>query len=1122
MKKLITALLCLLTFTCFTPHKIAGQSIQFAKRNCTLAELIQQVEKQTDYLFVYNETEIDVKKTVTVPSSAEDVSKLLQEILKSTPYYFGIDNKNIILSTRNQQQDPKTAIQISGVIRSEDGEPLVGANISIKGTELGVISDVNGQYTIHAQPNAILVISYVGFTKQEISVRGQQKIDITLIEDSELLDEFVVMGYGSLKRREITGSHTNIDMSSVPSVGGTTITHFLGGKAAGLTSMLASAQPGGRVNLQIRGAASNRQPLIIVDGFPITTSFSNVSSGEFSAGDTDAILSSINPNDILNIDILKDASATSIYGSKAAGGVILITTRRGTSQKARVEGVVNVGWAHAYNIPELLDATDFMTETNRAIKERFMYDNQIAPYGNKQWGDPILPEYRDRYLPEDFAKWQGRKGTNWFDEISRVGLVQNYGVNVQGGSESAKYYASFGYYDQEGVIKNNNYEKFTAQINIDQKFSDKASLGITLNANRTSMDNVPLQDGYAEASDLLRTAYQFPPNLEVKDESGAYTINQYASFLSNPVSILEISNKTKNDRLIGNVFFAYKLFPGLELKIRGGADVFISQGFSYIPTTTILGEKTRGRADKGFGEKNDYQVQFTANYHNSFLDKHHINAMFVTEYIQSGKQGTRATGWNFPSDNFLWNYLGLAADRASIGSYGSKSEALAYIGRINYSFDEKYFLTANLRVDGSSNFAKNHQWGYFPGVSLGWDIARERFMENARTVLNQLKLRVGYGQTGNDEIGTAFSNYYVPGDLIVWGEQVIASIKLGGLGNPDLKWETQTDFNLGIDFDLWKGRLTGTVEYYNRVVSDILGWKPLLSTGEATGITANLDQKKQTYGYEVTLNSQNIRNKDFSWETNFTYTFYRDRWLKRDDSWRPDINSSEKAYFGELWYHRADGLVQEGEVLPYTPGAIPGTIKFNDIDGYLKDENGNLVLDENGIPRRSGKPDGILDNADKELIGINTPFTLGLTNTFRYKNIDLNISMYGVFNRWMTNATYSLLTDVTNLEQGLNQVVDVKDRWNSDNRDGVLPSSLQRFSGYGIGDYYLQKAWFIRISNIDIGYKLPLKNGNIRLFATLQNPFLITPYKGLDPESDSHPASYPNQRTYFVGFQFSY
>ena len=1107
---------------CFVSPIASAQSIQLPQSELTLAELIQQIEKQSDYLFVYNETEIDVEMKLSSASlKTGDVKSVLHSALTNTSVHYQIENKNIILNTRKQQEEKQT-ILVSGIVLDENGEFLIGANVSVKGSSKGVITNADGEFLINTEPGTVLLISYLGYIPQEISVRNKTNIKVILKEDSKTLEEVVVIGYGTLKRREITGSHTSVNMNSIPPVGGATITQFLGGKAAGLTTTLASAQPGGRVNLQIRGGASNRQPLIIVDGFPITSSFSNVSTGEYSAGDTDAVLASINPNDILSIDILKDASATSIYGSKAAGGVILITTKRGTSIKPRVEGTANIGWSYTYNTPELLNATDFMYETNRAIKERFMYDNQIAPYGNKQWGDPTIPEYKDRYLSDDFEAWKGRRGTDWFDEVSQVGMTQNYGANIQGGSQSSKYYASFGYFSQEGVIKNNNYNKFTAQINIDQKFGTKATLGITLHANRTNMDNVPLQDGYAEASDLLRTAYQFPPNLEVKDKNGVYTINKYASFLSNPVSILEISNKTKNDRVIGNIYFAYNLLPGLDLKIRGGTDIYISQGFSYIPTTTIVGEKTRGRADKAFGEKNDYQFQFTANYQKSFLDKHNLTAMFVTEYIQTNRQGTRATGWNFPSDNFFWNYLGLAADRPNIGSYGSKSEALAYIGRINYSYDEKYFLTANLRVDGSSNFAKNHQWGYFPGISLGWDISREIFMENTRPIINQMKLRMGYGQTGNDNIGTAFSNYYVPGDLIVWGEQIVSSIKLGGLGNPNLKWETQTDFNIGVDFNLWQGKLSGTFDYYNRVVSDILGWKPLLSTGEATGITANLDQKKQTYGFEATLNSQNIRNKDFSWETNLTYTFYRDRWLKRDDSWRPDIYDSEKAYFGELWYHQSDGLVQEGETLPYTTGAIPGTIKFKDIDGYLKDENGNLVLDEKGIPKRLGKPDGILDNADKVRIGVNTPFTLGLTNTFRYKDFDLNISMYGVFNRWMTNATYSLLTDVTNLEQGLNQMVDVKDRWNSDNKQGTLPSSLQRFSGYGIGDYYLQKAWFIRVSNIDLGYRIPLKTGSLRLFATLQNPILITPYKGLDPESDSRAASYPNQRTYSVGFQFSY
>ncbi|MDR2683185.1 MAG: SusC/RagA family TonB-linked outer membrane protein, partial [Dysgonamonadaceae bacterium] len=959
-----------------------------------------------------------------------------------------------------------------------------------------------------------------GYINRELPVANRPVLNIILQEDSKLLNEVVVMGYGSLKRKEITGSHASVQMNTLPPVGGTTISHFLNGRAAGLTTSLTSAQPGGGVNLQIRGRASNRQPLVVIDGFPIISSFANASAGEFGAGSTDAILSAINPNDILSIDILKDASATSMYGSKAAGGVILITTKRGTSEEAKIEVNGNVGWSYAYNLPELLNAYDFMTESNRAIKERFMYDHNIAPYGNKQWGDSSIPEYTPRYKDEDLEKWKNTPGTNWMKEISRVGTVQNYGLNIQGGGKTSKYFASFGYYDQEGIIRNNNYEKYTAQISLDQKIGNKAKFGLTLNANRANIDNVPLQEGFAEASDLIRTALQFPPNLEVKDASGKYTINQYASFLTNPVSFLEIANKTKNDRLTGNVFFTYNIIPDLELTLRGGTDIYITQGFAYIPTTTIIGEKTKGRADKRMDEKNDYQLQFNANYHKTLLDKHNLNALFVTEYIQTNVQGTRATSWNFPSDNFLWHYLGLAADRANIGSYGRKSENIAYIGRINYSFDEKYFLTANLRIDGSSNFAKNHQWGYFPGISIGWDMAQEKFMNDFLPAFKQFKWRAGYGQTGNDNIGSAFANYYVPGDLIVLGEQIISSIKLGGLGNPDLKWETQTDFNLGIDFDLGQSRLRGSVEYFNRVITDILGWKPLTSLGEATGITANLNQAKQTYGYEITLNSENIRHPDFSWNTNFTYTYYRDRWLKRDESWRPDIYNSERAYFEELWYHLADGLVQEGETLPYTTNPIPGTVKLKDIDGYLKDENGKIIIGENNIPMRTGAPDGRIDNADRVLIGVNTPFTIGLTNQFQYKHWDLNISVYGVFNRWMTHATYSLLTDVTNLEQGLNQMVDVKERWNSDNQTGTLPSSLQRFSEFETGNYYLSKAWYIRFSNIDLGYKLPIKKGYLRLFATLQNPFLITPYKGMDPESDSRPASYPNNRTYSVGFQF--
>jgi len=1098
----------------------------------TVRQVFQEIEANSEFILLYNEKQLDANRKVNVDVNDKTVESILDQIFAGSNNTFKIYDRQIVVLATESKDSPTTIKsninseqkkELSGTVRDSKGLTLPGVSVIVKGTTLGIVTDSDGKFVLAVPSDSkFLVFSFVGMKSQEFAITEKTTINLVMMDEAFGIEEVVVLGYGSLKRKEVTGSVSSVKMKDLPQTGSATVAQLLSGRAAGLTTTLASAQPGGRVNLQIRGTATGRSPLIVIDGFPVS-GFTNGTVGVYSGGDTDAVLSSINPNDIETIDVLKDASATSIYGSKAAGGVILITTKRGKSGKVAVEFNGNVGVSQAYALPEMMNATQFMTEKNRENKEKFLYNNQIAPYGVKKWED--VSGYKPVYVDSDFSKWENNRGTEWDKEVMRTAMIQNYGVNFRGGDQSTQYFASFGYYDQEGIVKNNNYKKITGQINIDQKLGKKVNLGITMNLNRTYMDNVPLQAGYAEESDLLRSAFLSPPNMEVRDANGKYNLNPFAPYLSNPVSLLDIINQTKNDRIIANGFLTYEILSGLQLKGMLGTDIMMSQGYGYLPITTVMGSRVNGRADERLDDKNDYQAQLFLKYNKVLNEKHVISAMIGTEYIKTSQHGFRATNTDFISDSFLWYNLGIGAGYPSVGSYGSKSETIGYIGRLNYAYDERYFLTANLRIDGSSNFAQNHQWGYFPGISVGWDIAQESFMKNISQTLDQFKLRVGYGQTGNDNIGTAFANYYIPGDKTMYGNIVNSSIALGSLGNPDLKWETQTDLNAGVDFSLFNGKLGGSVEYFNRVISDLLGWKPLSSGSEITGISANMDSKKQTYGYEASLNSQNFKTNTFTWNTSFTFTYYRDRWLKRDDSWRPDINSTEKQYFGELWYHLTDGIVQPGETLSYTNKPIPGTVKLKDIDGYLKDDKGAIVLDENRIPKRTGAPDGKLDNADLVKIGINTPFSLGFTNQFRYKKFDLGVTFYGMFNRWKTNSTRQLLTDSYWMKDGLNQSTEVQNRWNSDNMSGYLPSSLQGQSSFGVGNYYLEKAWFIRLSNIDLGYTMSLKRAgirNLRVFVAMQNPFIITSYKGMDPETDVREASYPNQRNCQIGLNLKF
>ena len=1107
---------------------VNAQKVTFNGERVSLKQAFQKIESVSKYKIAYNATQLDVNKIVTLNQKNVDVLKVLDAILAGTDCTYKINDGYIVITPIRKE----TENVVEGTVKDEKGEPIIGATVMVKGTNTGTITDFDGKFSLNVEDGTNLEISYIGYQSRQIKAMKRKSLTVVLREDTEMLDEVVVVGYGSQKRKEITGSVSSMKMNELPATGASSVTQLLSGRAAGLNTNIASAQPGGKVDLRIRGTATGKAPLIVIDGFPVSN-FDNASAGMYQSGSTDAILASINPNDIASIDILKDASATSVYGTRAAGGVILITTKRGRTGKTSVEFNGSLMFSKAYGYPKLLNAKDYMLEANRMYKESFMYNNGVGVYGDKEWED-VAADYKPLYSNEEIAKFENNPGTNWVDEIMRTGIIQNYGVSISGGNENTKYFTSLGYYGNQGIIKNNNYNKYTGQINIDQKFSKKISGGLSLNLSRVNMDNVPLQDGYAGESDIFRTAFQYAPIYSIKDDEGNYSLMPSASFLSNPVSLLDISSNTRTDRVLGNLFLVWDIIDGLRLKGVIGADINYSQANSYIPSTTVAGASANGKADKVLRTKDDYQAQLLATYNKMFKNKHELGLMFGTEYVQSNWSGFNAGNQDFTTDGFLWNNLGMGAFKTpTVGSYGGKSETLSYVGRVNYNYNQRYYVTANIRIDGSSNFAANHQWGFFPGISLGWDLARESFMERMLDTVDQLKLRVGYGQTGNDDIGSAFFNYYAPGNKVLWGDQVISSIQLAGLGNPDLKWETQTDFNVGIDFSFFKGRLTGSFEYFNRVISDILGKKQLSSIGEVTELAYNLDAKKQTYGYELSLFSKNIDNNNFKWNTSFTFSYYRDRWLKRDSSWKPDINDSEKAYFDELWYYISDGFFKEGDTFgvnennePIT--MIPGTVKIKDIDGYLLDDEGKRVLDENGKPMRTGQPDGKIDKADMVKLGVNAPFTIGLTNSFNYKNFDLGFTFYGKFNSWKVNSMAQLLTEAKLLnEQGMNMSYDVRDVWTSDNQNAKYPSVLQNRSKIngGVGDIYLQKAWFIRLSNIDLGYTFNLQKyhiDNLRLYVSLQNPFVITPYKGMDPETDNRAASYPNQRNYAFGVQIRF
>lgn len=1111
---------------------VNAQKVTFNGEQVSLKRAFEQIESVSNYKIAYNTSQLDVNRKVTLNQKNTDVLQVLDQLLAGTGCTYKV-NENYIVITAQQAGSLK---KIHGVVKDVNGEPIIGANVVVKGSPSnGTITDFNGNFDLSVTSNATLQISYIGYNTQELFVGKKTDFNIVLKEDTETLEEVVVVGYGTMKKKDLTGAVASVKMDDAPVGTVSTISHALAGKAAGLQVNTISAQPGSGSTFRIRGAASvnaGNDPLIIIDGFPVSpTDESKIQTGKYDSGSSDNILASINPNDIESIEVLKDASSTAIYGARAGNGVIIITTKKGKTGAPKVtySGTASVQTMAAKY--EMLSAKDFMIQSNRYALEEWRRSNGIGIYGGKSEAEAASP-YTPYYSEAEIAN--PAYDTDWFKEITRTGFQTQHNLSVNGGTETTKYLISGNFFKQDGVVKNNDMDRYTARVNVEQKVSKYVNLGVNMTLSRNTTNNVPLGAGQNENASIMVAAAQFSPILPVRDENGEYVLNSQAAFLPNPVSLLEITDKTVKERLLGTAYIEIKPIEELTLKGNFGIDRNYQKHSVYMPKTTLYGQKTGGQANIAQYDKSDYLMELTANYSKRFGD-HNLNALVGYSFQRFTDESLSAGNSQFLIDGFLYNNLGAGAyPKPSVGSSASKSEMASFFGRINYSYKDRYLLTATMRADGASNFAKNNRWGYFPSVALGWRFTEEEFMQPLTSVVSSGKLRVSFGQTGNSNIGNRAVSYYSTGNNNEFGGTEQVGVYLSQMGNADLKWETTTEWNVGLDLGFFNNRLNVTAEYFHKVVSDLLSERSLLSFQEVSTIAANIGET-QSQGFELTVNSTNFNTKDFSWNTDFTFSFYRDKWKTRDESWKPSAYSVYDSPIRYQYGYLSDGLIQPGETVDWMPGAIPGQVKIKDINGYVYNEDGSVKVDQYGIPLKSGKPDGKLDDADKVIYGSSDPgYLLGLNNTFRWKNFDLNIYFYGQFDMlnsgsykdlWLTGS--SGMTGIVNMYRGYNMPASAKDVWTSDNQSAVRPGYFQDKSTWGIGDYYLQKSWFIRCRNITLGYTIPVNQGrnilsNVRVYFDVNNPFMITPYDGLDLETDNSVWAYPNVRSFSLGIDITF
>lgn len=1108
----MTALLCL-------NAGIFAQSVSLNLGNVSVKEAMNQVKDTSGYSFVYSKGDIDTGKKVSV--KAQQLDEAIRQILDGQNVTYEIKGKNIIIKRITAGRQKGNSRKVSGVVKDSQGAPIIGANVSVKGTSMGTITDINGNYELDIPNGSTISISYIGFLTQEIASHDKSVLDIVLKEDAKSLDEVVVVGYGTMKKSDLTGAITQVKAKDLPQTGNMSLGQMLTGKAAGMQVSLQSAQPGGGVWMQIRGNASggagNSGPLYVIDGFPITSDNVEPGSGnQYSSGNKSA-LNNLNLADIESIEILKDASATSIYGARAANGVVLITTKRGKEgEKPQIQYSGSVSFQKRVKQIDMLDAQGFMTETNRVLYEDWLSDNRIAPYGTT---DPsTVAPYSPKYTDEQIANAQT---TDWLGAVERTGIITQHNLSLTGGTDKSSYYISGNYYNHQGVIKNNGIERYSGRVNFDQKLGNYFKAGINLNLSEVKSDNVALGTGGNENAGVIRAAMNANPSLPIYDEEGNYTLDPDQPYLANAVSLLEMKDQSTIDQVLGNFYLSVNPLKGLEVKMNAGFQQNKGTRNTYIPKTTLYGQKAGGSASRAYSNQSSKLFDVTASYNTIFNEKHHLSAMAGYSYQHFKSDGFNAGNSRFISDAFTWNNLAAGENsKPSVGSYGSEEVLGSVFARLNYNYDSRYLISATIRGDASSKFAENHQWGYFPSVAVAWRVINEKFMQK-QEVISDLKLRVSLGQTGNSNIGNNALALYSTGYNFNFGDSESIGVAQSQLANPNLKWETTTELNVGLDFGFFQNRITGSMEYFTRRVSNLLDSKTLMQYNPISSVVANIGVKGSK-GFELGINTRNLIGA-FTWSSDFVFSFYRDRWIERNPQWKKAIYENEKDMLNPYYLYLSDGLVQPEDMnpdgtckIPHMPNAKPGMIKYKDVNG--RDENGNLLPG----------PDGKLDDADIVYLGTRTSkFYLGFGNTFTYKGFDLNIFFYGYFGRKLENPAYDwYLKRSWFLKNGVNMAQAVTDRWSHDNPTGKYPNSImnpyERSS-----DFWLENANFLRCKNITLGYTVPnIKKldkfiQSLRIYGDVQNPFVITKYSGVDPEMDSM-AAYPTQLTVSFGVDITF
>jgi TonB-linked SusC/RagA family outer membrane protein len=1073
----LTALL--ITIGCLqVSAKSFSQTITLNTNNTAIEKVFTAIEKQSGYSFFYKYKEIKQAKPVTVSLKNASLEEALRACFKDEPLTYTMDNKTIIVNKKEERLVVADKITVTGQVLDATNQPLPGVSITLKGTSTGVISDQAGKYTIQVDDNAVLVFKFIGFKTKEEPVNKRATINIILDEDNTQLSEVVVIGYGNLERKDVTGAVGTVKMANIKEIKAASLDLKLAGQLAGVTVNQVTGTPGGGVAINIRGAGSvgaGDNPLYVIDGFPLSPGFDQYSNP----------LSTINPDDIESISVLKDAASTAIYGSRGSNGVILITTKRAKKGESTVTVNTSTGVQSILSQSKLkmMTAQEFAQWRTEAIQDANALNGTNTP---------IPDAYKN---PKSLGK-----GTDWFDAVTRNAPMQNYDVTVANGTDKVRSLFSLGYFDQQGTLLNTGFKRYSLKANLDADIFKNVTLGLSM-APTYSLRNLQETDGHFN-SGVLSQAYLESPLTPVKQPDGSYTnvVGSPGTFQNaNPVS--ELVN-TRNDRsqfrTLANTFLNWEIIKGLNIKTTFGVD-YQTNTQDYFRPSYLGGfnvpnkDGTQQKAVGSFTSSNSFNWlnENTINYKKSWGN--HTLTVLAGYTIQQETGHSRLTyGTGFP-DDVIESVDAATIVTASAGDY--KWRLLSLLSRVNYSFKDKYLLSASIRRDGSSRFAQGHQWGTFPSVSGGWRISEESFFPKIG-VIDEVKFTGSYGLAGNNDVDNYGSipsvdqtNYTFNGTLAPGGS-------LTQLGNKELGWETTRQLDIGVDVSLVKGRVYLIAEYYNRYTQRMLQYLGVPPASGYDGALSNVGNVRNR-GWEFTVTTKNIVGKGFNWTSDFNISFNRNKVISLGQT--PQIydapandnpaSITKVGYpLGQFYGYIYEGIFQnqaELDKYPHFDGEQIGNMRYRDVSGP------------------DGKPDGKLDGYDQTIVGNPFPkFTFGFNNHLSYKNFDMSIITAGSFGGHVFDL-YKQFT--TNLDGVFNVEESVMNRWRSSSNPGagLLPTTTSNtnLARDFYPSYWVESNSYLMVKNIDLGYNFKTKfSKNFRVYVSAQNAILITGYKGGNPE----------------------